>query len=95
MAVAKAVSVSAAVTLIFALLYYENVGSLTAVNSEAGKGQMMGRSMAGTDPNAKGGKKAALPKMVELPKKYQDPESSGITTTTAKGVNKFDIMIPK
>ena len=66
-----------------------------AVNTDAAKGQMMGRAMAGTDPTAKGGKKATLPKVVDVPKKYHDPETSGFTTTINKGANTFDIVIPK
>jgi len=70
-------------------------GVKVAVNSDAAKGQMMGRAMAGTDPNAKGGKKASVPKVYEVPKKYHDPETSGLKTTTQKGTNSFDIKIPK
>jgi len=66
-----------------------------AVNSDAAKGQMRGRAMAGTDPNAKGGKRALPPKIIDVPKKYQDPQTSGITTTINKGTNTFDIVIPK
>jgi len=65
------------------------------VNSDAARGPMMGRAMAGTDPKAKGGKRAALPKLIDLPRKYQDAETSGITTTVTKGANKFDIVIPR
>ena len=65
------------------------------VNTEATKGQMMSRAMAGTDPNAKatGGNKAKMPAMVEVPKKYHATDTAGIDTTTAKGENKFDIQL--
>jgi hypothetical protein len=64
------------------------------VNTEAGKGMMIGRNMAGTDPLAKGGKKATAPKPpVALPKKFFDPATSGLTHTVEKGENKHDIKI--
>jgi hypothetical protein len=66
-----------------------------AVDSGPARGQMMGRAMAGTDPNAKGGKKAVPPKIVDVPKKYQNPDTSGFTTTIQKGQNTFNIEIPK
>lgn len=66
-----------------------------AVDTGAARGQMMGRAMAGTDPNAKGGKRALPPKIIDVPKKYQDPQTSGITTSINKGANTFDIAIPK
>jgi hypothetical protein len=66
-----------------------------AVNTEAAKGQMRGRAMAGSDPNAKGGKRATPPPFVDVPKKYQNPDTSGFTTTTKKGSNKYDVTIPK
>jgi hypothetical protein len=65
------------------------------VNSDAAKGPMMGRAMAGTDPNAKGGKRAVPPKVVDVPKKYQDPQTSGFRTTINKGSNTYDVTIPK
>jgi hypothetical protein len=66
-----------------------------AVNTEAARGQMIGRGMAGTDPNAKAGKRAAPPKIVDVPKSYQNPDTSGITTTVKRGSNPFNIVIPK
>jgi hypothetical protein len=67
-----------------------------AVNTEAGKGDFMTYSMAQSyqGPEAKGAKKANL-RFVEVPKKYHDPETSGLTTTINKGPNTFDITIPK
>jgi hypothetical protein len=67
---------------------------LVAVNTDATKGQMKGRAMAGTDPKAKG-KKTVTPKLVEVPKKYHNPDTSGLTTKTQKGANQYDITIPK
>jgi hypothetical protein len=68
---------------------------LIAVNTDATKGMMTGRAMAGTDPKAKGGKKGVTPKFVEVPKKYHNPDTSGLSTKTEKGANRYDINIPK
>ena len=67
-----------------------------AVNTDAGKGDFMSASMsqAYQGPEAKAARKVAL-KYVEVPKKYHDPETSGLTTTVNKGPNTFDIVIPK
>ena len=67
---------------------------LIGVNTDATKGQMTGRAMAGTDPNVKG-KKVVTPKLVEVPKKYHNPDTSGLTTKTQKGTNQYDIKVPK
>ena len=67
---------------------------LIAVNTDATKGMMTGRAMAGTDPKAKG-KKTVAPRLVEVPKKYHSPDTSELTTTTQKGANQYDIKIPK
>jgi len=61
-----------------------------AVNTDAGKGQLRSRSMAQTK-----GKTAALPKVIDLPAKFQNPGQSGIKTTVNKGANEFNIVIPK
>lgn len=74
----------------------ENVpaGAVTVgFNSEAAKGMMVGRAMAGIDPTKKGGKRAPLPKLIELPRKYQTPDTSGLGCTIEKGVNKQDFAI--
>lgn len=72
---------------------------LVAVNSDAGRGMFMSKSMAAgayAGPDAKGaGKKKVDVKFIEVPKKYFDPTTSGLKTTIAKGENKFDIIIPK
>jgi hypothetical protein len=60
------------------------------VNTDAGKGEAMGRAMAQSQGKAKG-----APKMVDIPKQYADPGKSGIKTTIKKGANPFDIAIPK
>jgi hypothetical protein len=62
-----------------------------AVNTAAGKGQMMGQIMAKSQGKGQG----SLPKMIDVPAKYADPTTSGITTTINKGANTFDIVIPK
>lgn len=61
------------------------------VNTEAGRGMMMGAMMAA----AQTGDKTAKPTFVDVPKKYFDPSTSGITTNIAdsKGVNVFNIEI--
>jgi hypothetical protein len=71
----------------------ENVplGEVTlAVNTDAGKGQLISKAMAQSR-----GKPKALPRVVELPAKYQDPSKSGVKTTINKGTNTFDIVLPK
>ncbi|MCY2979454.1 MAG: hypothetical protein NTU79_12390 [Planctomycetota bacterium] len=61
------------------------------VNTDAGRGNMMGATMSA----AVGGEKSAAPTFIDVPKKYFDPESSGIKTTVEnpKGLNTFDIKI--
>src|SRR5437588_8690270 len=61
-----------------------------AVNTEAGKGQLKSKMMAQTK-----GKARALPNVIALPAKYQNPQKSGITTTINKGPNTYNIVIPK
>jgi hypothetical protein len=36
-----------------------------------------------------------LPKLIDVPGKYFDPTTSGITTTVNKGDNTFNIVIPR
>jgi hypothetical protein len=62
-----------------------------AINTEAGKGEMMGRVMAQSQGKGQG----PLPKVIEVPAKYANPTTSGIETTVNKGDNTFDIVIPK
>ena len=61
-----------------------------AVNTDAGKGQAMGKLMAQTQGKAKG-----APRIVAVPKQYADPSKSGIKTTIVAGPNHYDIVIPK
>jgi hypothetical protein len=60
------------------------------VSSEAGKGQAMGRIMA-----AGRGQGKAAPKIVDVPKQYENPKSSGIKTSIQKGPNTFDVVVPR
>jgi hypothetical protein len=60
-----------------------------AVNTDAGKGAAMGRAMAAQ------GKGKGAPKIIEVPKKFADPSTSGIKTKINKGPNTYDIVIPK
>jgi hypothetical protein len=60
------------------------------VNTDAGKGEAMGRAMSQAQGKAKG-----PPRIVDVPKQYADPAKSGIKTTIKKGANTFDIAIPK
>jgi hypothetical protein len=61
------------------------------VNTVAGKGQIMGKVVAKSQGKGEG----PLPKMIDVPAKYADPATSGITTTVNKGANTFDIVISK
>jgi hypothetical protein len=61
-----------------------------AVNTEAGKGQAMGKFMAQAEGKAKG-----APKIVDVPAKYADPATSGLKTTINKGANTLDIVVPR
>jgi hypothetical protein len=61
-----------------------------AVNTDAGKGQAMGKLMAQSQGKAKG-----APRIIDVPKHYSDPTKSGIKTTVAVGENRYDIVIPK
>ncbi len=60
---------------------------MIGVNTEAGKGMMMGKVMA-----AKKGEGEA-PTFVDVPKKYFDPMKSEITTTIKDGANTFNIEL--
>ena len=65
------------------------------VNTEAMRSQAIGQQMAQSykGPGAKGASRAAAPRFINLPARYQDPETSGITTTIKKGKNTFDIVL--
>jgi len=60
------------------------------VNTDAGKGQLMSRAMSQSKGKARG-----LPKVVELPARFQNPGQSGIKATVNKGANEFNIVIPR
>jgi hypothetical protein len=62
-----------------------------AVNTDAGKGQLMSKIMAQSQGKARGGP----PRVTEVPQKYADPGRSGIKTTINPGANTFDIVIPR
>jgi hypothetical protein len=61
-----------------------------AVNTEAGKGQEMGRIMAQSQGKAK-----VTVRLIDVPSRFADPAKSGIKTTVSKGANTFDIVIPR
>lgn len=65
------------------------------VNTDAAKGEMMSKSMAGAykGPDGKGAGKLKMPELVEVPNKYFDPTGSGIKTTVKKGANTYDIEL--
>jgi hypothetical protein len=69
---------------------------IIGVNSEAAKGKAFGAAMATVNPLEKGKvKKLTLPKVSDVPKKYHEPDTSGISTEIKSGKNEFDIRIPK
>ncbi|QJW97705.1 hypothetical protein [Frigoriglobus tundricola] len=67
------------------------------INIDAAKGELQGKLMSGyyQGPDAKKKGIVAPPKVVNVPKKYADPNTSGLTTTISAGSNTFDIKIPK
>jgi hypothetical protein len=62
-----------------------------AVNTAAGKGQMISRAMA----QSRGKGTGPLPQVIDVPDKYFNPNTSGIKTTINPGANTFDIVIGK
>jgi hypothetical protein len=60
------------------------------VNTEAGKGQAMGKAMAAAQGKAKG-----APRIIDVPGRFAEPATSGIKTTINKGENTFNIVIPR
>ena len=58
------------------------------VNSEAGRGMMMGQMMAASQ-----GAGGETPTFVDVPNKYFNPTTSGVTTTISDGPNTFDIEL--
>jgi hypothetical protein len=61
-----------------------------AVNTDAGKGQAFGKFMAAAQGKAKG-----APRVVEVPSRFANPDTSGIKTTISAGANTYDIVIPR
>ena len=59
------------------------------VNTEAERGNAIGQAMA----RSKGASSGPAPKFINVPAKYQDPETSAITTTIKRGKNTFDIVL--
>jgi hypothetical protein len=60
------------------------------VNTEAGKGQAMGKAMAAAQGKAKG-----PPRIIDVPSRFANPATSGIKTTINEGANTFDIVIQR
>jgi len=60
------------------------------VNTMAAKGEYVSKVMAESK-----GKGRSTSKFVDVPAKYHDQETSGLKTTTKKGANTYDIVIPK
>jgi hypothetical protein len=65
------------------------------VNTEAVRGQVIGQQMAQSykGPGSKASGRPTRPPFISVPAKYSDPDTSGISTTTKKGKNEFDIVI--
>ena len=61
------------------------------VNTDAGKGELRGKMMA----RAQTKQPLPMPKIIDLPPKYFDPNTSGIHTTVNKGSNTYDVVIKK
>lgn len=67
---------------------------LVGVNTDAGRGEFTSKTMqqnsAALDPKAS--KKITSPTFIEVPKKYFDPATSGLTTTIKAGENSYDLV---
>jgi hypothetical protein len=63
---------------------------MIGVNTSAARGDFQSKVMAASQ-----GKPKSMPKFTDVPAKYFDPEKSGIKTTVQKGVNPYDITIPR
>jgi hypothetical protein len=70
-----------------------------AVNTSAARGDyqtaMMAAGAMTGGPEGKAGRKKVSTKFVDVPSKYFDPATSGVSTTVARGENTFDITLPK
>jgi len=67
------------------------------VNTEAVKGQLISQQMSQgyKGPGSKGGRRSPPAKLVEVPSKYWEAESSGVQTTIKRGKNSHDIVLAK
>jgi hypothetical protein len=68
------------------------------VNTQASFGEFTSKSMAAgayQGPEAKGRGKVKNLKFVNVPEKYFDPASSGLSTSVAVGTNTYDITLQK
>jgi hypothetical protein len=67
-----------------------------AVNTDAGQGDLMTARMQGGEYQGPDGKKKKRVSLdyVQVPKKFQSPESTTITTTLTAGQNAFNIEVP-
>ena len=65
------------------------------VNTSAARGQfqskIMSQNASAADPNKSN--RIAQPKFMDVPEKYFNPETSGITTTIERGANGYEIVI--
>ena len=70
---------------------------LIGVNTEAGRGDFMSKTMGDVYSGPQGGKAKGKTnvKFVDVPAKYADPKKSGFKTNIVAGDNTFDIEIPK
>jgi hypothetical protein len=66
------------------------------VNTSAARGQFQSKMMSGNKEAADPGKSKRLsaPRFVDVPPKFFEPETSGLTRTIEKGVNTYDIVLP-
>ncbi|HJZ55368.1 MAG TPA: hypothetical protein VKE74_10440 [Gemmataceae bacterium] len=67
------------------------------VNTDAMRGELQSKMMAGyyKGPEAKAKGIVAPPKVIDVPAKFGNPDTSGIKTTISSGENTFNITIPK
>lgn len=68
-----------------------------AVNTAPVRGQMQGKLMSGYYKGPEAQKKGivAPPKIVDVPSKYANPDTSGLSTTVAAGSNTHDIKLSR
>lgn len=65
-----------------------------AVITDAAKGQVMHAGLY-AGPDAKGSKKKAPPKFIDVDQVFADPETSGLSTTVNQGKNEYNIVMKK